>query len=235
MDRLIKEKLTLIYEYNKKSPLFIHAADNEISKNNLQIAQNILEDGLKIYPDYPTAFILLGKILMLKGEFRQAEEAFTKGTGLINSNPTLKYYLDDMKKIQSDNIHFTPSRRASFASDELNTLLGKNTISSEHNIPGEIKSPQSKIAEFEDQLDYIANKISKAKIIIDDNRPIPEKLNGTLNGDTEIVSETMAMIYLSQKKINEAIDIYEKLKIKFPSRKSDYQNRIDEIKSKIAL
>jgi len=235
VDKLLKEKLALIFEYNKKSPLFIYAADIEISKNNLQGAKQLIEEGLKIFPDYPTALILLGKVLMLRGEMKEAENVFSRVAQLINNKSTLDHYLKEIDNQRADNVHFTPSRRASFASDELNKLLGKNTGDKENIIPEVNDNFYPEVREFEDNLDDLAKKISAVKIIIDDNKPIPEKINSALNEDNEIISETMAMIYLSQKKMNEAIDIYEKLKIKYPSNVQDYQKRIDDIRKKISL
>jgi tetratricopeptide (TPR) repeat protein len=225
---LLKEKLALIYEYNKKSLMFIRAADIQISNNNLQIALDILSDGLKLYPDYPTAYLLLGKILVLQGEYTKAEKAFTKGAEILNNKSTLDYYINDMEKLRSGDSHFTVSRRVSFASDELNELIDENNVNIDEFISG--SKPKNKNREFEDRLDDLAKEISGIKIIVDENLPVSEKPAGTIYQDQEIVTETMANIYLSQRKFREAVNIFEKLKIKLPSRNDYFQKKIDEVK-----
>jgi tetratricopeptide (TPR) repeat protein len=208
--------------------MFIHAADIQISNNNLQIALDILSDGLKLYPDYPTAYLLLGKILVLQGEYTKAEKAFTKGAEILNNKSTLDYYINDMEKLRSGDSHFSVSRRVSFASDELNELIEENNVNIDEFISG--SKPKNKNREFEDRLDDLAKEISGIKIVVDDNLPVSEKPASTKYQDQEIVTETMANIYLSQRKFREAVNIFEKLKIKLPSRNDYFQKKIDEVK-----
>jgi hypothetical protein len=51
----------------------------------------------------------------------------------------------------------------------------------------------------------------------------------------EIITETMANIYLAQRKLKEAINIFEKLKVKFPQRTEDFEKKIEEIKIQMNL
>jgi len=234
---LLKEKLALIYEYNKKSPLFVRAADHQISNNNLQIAIEILIHGLKLYPAYPTAYLLLGKILLLQGEYKKAEKAFTKGSELLKSKSTLDYYINDMEKLRTGISHFTASRRVSFASDELNVLIEENNVNIDEFIS--VDKPENLIKDnkenqFEDRLDDLAKEISGAKIVVDDSKPMPEKLVNANYRDQEIITETMANIYLAQRKFKEALNIFEKLKIRFPHKNNDFQRKITEINSQMS-
>ena len=51
------QKVSLIYEYNNKSPLFARVAVNEIEKNNIDEAIRILTDGLNNHPDFSVALL----------------------------------------------------------------------------------------------------------------------------------------------------------------------------------
>jgi tetratricopeptide (TPR) repeat protein len=235
---LLKEKLALIYEYNRKSPLFVQAADLQLSYKNLHIALDILSEGLKIYPDYPTAYFLLGKILVLQGEYKKAEKAFIKGSELLNNKSTLNYYINEMETLRTADSHFTASRRVSFASDELTEMIEENNVDIDKIISDDRhkdKNFVNKNAEFEDRLDDIAKEISSVKIIVDDDKPIPNSLTTDNFSDMEIITETMANIYLAQRKLKEAINIFERLKIKFPQRTEDFQKKIEEIKIQMNL
>ena len=233
---LLKEKLALIYEYNKKSPLFVRAADLQISNNNLQIALDILSEGLKIYPDYPTAYLLLGKVLIKEGEYNKAEKAFIKGAELLQNKSTLNYYINEMEKLRSEHSDISASRRVSFASEELNELMKENRVDIDEIISDrktKNRNSKNKKPEFEDHLDDLAKQISRAKINVNDNKPVTEESAFTKQKNEEIVTETMANIYLLQGKFNEAINVYEKLIVKFPKRKDYFQKKINEIKNQM--
>lgn len=95
------EKVNLIYEYNKQSPLFVRVANNEIDKNNFEKALEILNEGIAKYPDYPIAHIMLGKTLNLLGKYKEALDAFFKASELLNSPGTFEHYrceVDNLKK-----------------------------------------------------------------------------------------------------------------------------------------
>ncbi|MGE5353353.1 MAG: tetratricopeptide repeat protein [Acidobacteriota bacterium] len=227
---LFEEKLALIYEYNRKSPLFVRAAGIEIEKNNLHKAVSILQDGLAEYPNYPTAYILLGKAQMMLGNFDEAEEAFKKGSGLIHSKETLYYYTGELEKRRRKNSNME-SRRVSFLdADPENTTKGKPEKSE---IPQEdpINPPT-----IEERLDDLAKEISSAKISLNINpeEKMPEAKGKTPEpAESAIASETLAKIYLSQGKFSEALAIYKILLKKSPEKKDAYQAKIEEIEQQL--
>ena len=65
--QIFREKVKLIYEYNKESPLFVRAAYFEIQNNNFDDAIFILRQGLKLYPENPVAIFLLARANALMG------------------------------------------------------------------------------------------------------------------------------------------------------------------------
>ncbi|MCX6149181.1 MAG: tetratricopeptide repeat protein [Ignavibacteriales bacterium] len=237
---MLDEKVALIYEYNKNSALFTRAADLEIKKNNLETALEILIDGIKKFPAYPTAYLLLGKVLELQGEYEQAEKAFVKGADLLKCKSTLNFYINEMENQRSVDSHFSVSRRVSFLNDDIKNLFTEKEIASSVITP--VNKSLNDFEELEkdienirldDRLDDLARKINSAKIIIDDKHPFPERNDEKKSGGQEIISETIAKIYSSQGKFKEAINVFEKLKLKFPYRKQEFQIQIDEIKNQV--
>lgn len=240
---LFEEKLALIYEYNRKSPLFVRAAGIEIEKNNLHKAVSILSGGLAEFPNYPTAYILLGKAQMLLSNYDDAEEAFKKGADLIRSKESLYYYIGELEKRRRKNSNLTESRRVSFFNEDVPDT-SETKAEESHNSP--IKgSPENadedssaNISSIDERLDDLAKEISSARISLNIN---PEELMPETGSEEEtpeqaesaIASETLAKIYLSQGKFSEALAIYKILLRKSPDRKEIYQSKIDEIEQQL--
>ena len=97
---IFNEKVSLIFEYDKSSPLFVRQANTEINNNNLDRAIEILTDGIKLYPDYPTAYILYFKALSLAGEYDKALSQIKIAGDLLHSRRTLEYYLKENENMK---------------------------------------------------------------------------------------------------------------------------------------
>ncbi len=197
------DKVNLIYEYNKRSPLFVRVANIEIEKNNAARAEEILNDGLSIYPDYPTAHILLGKALMLLGKYKEALDSFRKGSELISSHGVYEYYMQEVETLKKQRVLFESSHQPAFFGEE--KPQKNNSISLE-----------KELSSFDSMTD------SKAE-------PSSSKPGG---GDS-IVSETLANIYINQGEFREALTIYERLLTKNPQKKDYYQMKIEKLKSEL--
>lgn len=232
---LFEEKLALIYEYNRKSPLFVRAAGLEIEKSNFHKAVGILQDGLAEYPNYSTAYILLGKAKMMLGNYEEAEEAFKKGSGLIHSKETLYYYVSELEKRRRKSSNLE-SRRVSFLDEDAENPLEGRTEKS--NTP-KSNTPQEDAVNpptIEERLDDLAKEISSAKISLNVNpeETVPEaKKQNPEPTESAIASETLAKIYLSQGKFTEALAIYKILIRKSPEKKDAYQAKIEEIEQQL--
>jgi tetratricopeptide (TPR) repeat protein len=239
---LLREKLALIYEYNEDSPLFLRAAEYQLEKSNPEKAIQIITEGIKKFPLYPTAYLALGKVLLLIRNYDGAEKAFIKGSNLINDHQTLGYYLNELEKQRAVEGYFAKSRRTSFLSDELSEILdGETEKPALHKniIPAKIEIDETSES-FENKLDDLAKQISTAKI----NVPLDslqdlnveknvEEISEEGNIQHDYVSETIAKIYLSQGKFREAVETYKKLIIRYPERKNEFENIIREIREQV--
>ena len=112
-----KDKVNLIYEYNRQSPLFVRVANEEIEKNNVERAVEILNDGLAIYPNYPVAHILIGKALMLQGKYKESLDSFRRGSDLVNSHKVYDHYLNEVENIKKQRALFETARKPGFITD----------------------------------------------------------------------------------------------------------------------
>ena len=228
---LYKNKIRLVYEYNRNSPLFVRIANWELESNNHKAAIEILEKGLRDNPDFPTPYFILGKAYSKLNEFGKALKCFKKGSDLIHSKETYLYYSRELNSLR--NLKTPPELRSYDMPDE-------KKEKSQEEIPKQVtsqdfhsKEESSKSTSIEDNLDKLADKISQAKIpVISENNPAKQYGSETPQ-ETMIVSETLAKIYLAQGEIQEAITVYEKLCKKYPAKENYFSQKISELKSKL--
>ncbi len=218
--QIFNQKVSLIYEYNKNSPLFVRIASNQIEDNNPDKAIEIIEEGLKKYPEYPVAYFLLGKAYTIKGLYSQALKYVKRGSELIHSPKTYDYYLREIEAIKKQRSFFKPARW-------------------ENDIKGE-EVPDSSLKEIEDSLKTlppITESIKKLNEELMEARETIQKAKESTAPSAKsftdgnlIVSETLAKIYISQGEYQEAIAVFEKLMKKNPDKKDYYEIKIEEIK-----
>lgn len=199
------EKVNLVYEYNKQSPLFVRVANSEIEKNNPERAVEILNEGLSIYQNYPVPHFLLGRALMMLGKFKEAIDSFRKGSDLINSPKVYEYYLQEVENMKKQRIFFKRSDNPGFVEDDKSK-----------------KPVQEKNVNLEDELSSFDS--------MDEEKFKPSSLK---SGSDSIVSETLANIYITQGEFREALSIYGKLLNKNPQKKDYYLQKISEIKAEL--
>jgi len=201
----------------KNSPsFFLRTADLEMKNKNYTNAVEILNEGLKIYPDHPVAYILLGKAFTLQHNYDLAEKSFKKGSELIRSEKTYNFYMNELNFVKSK------MQQPDQLKDEV-SLESKNqeTITTE-------------ITAIEDRLDQLAKMISEAKIPRPTGKSRGYEPFFGLPEKGRIVSETLAKIYLAQGELDEAVKVYERLIKKNPENTDYYSRRINEIRALVS-
>ena len=223
-NEIFNDKISLIYEYNKKSPLFARAANTEIEKNNIDKAIEILNDGLKNYPKFAVAHFVLGKALTLKGDYNLALESIRTGSDLIKSESTYEYYVEEIENMKKQRTLFSTSRRDAFSIEE---ELRDEELFDE-------RAEETKDFPEDDEIEKLAKEISTAKIPEAGGEIEPEDFDlSDFNEDGMIISETLAKIYSAQGEYKEAISVYDKLKTITPERANFYNEQIAELQKKL--
>lgn len=224
---IFNDKVSLIYEYDKQSPLFVRMANTEIENNNVEEAIEILNGGLKNYPQYPTAHLLLGKAYTLVGNYSLALKSFKAGSDFIHSKKTYEYYLKEIESIKKQRSLFEFSRKNIFMDAEAEEAKKDEPDLFEQ--PAEKNIDESLPESVDERLGQIAMEISSAKFADYTGK---EKEEQSLLGSpfkTIIVSDTLAKIYVAQGEIKEAIEVYKKLLNKNPDKSDYYNKRIEEL------
>lgn len=213
---IFNEKVSLIYEYNKQTPLFVRMANIHLEKNNPQEALIILNAGLIHYPDHPVAIFLIAKAHTLLGNYSQAIKFLKKGSELIHSPKTYEFYLREIEAIKKQKIFYDVDKTSEKKSTQ--PVAEKDLTS----------------VFLTDKVKKIAEELKEAEevLINSDNENI-ENTAFNLIDDSLILSETLAKIYVNQREYQEAIRIYEKLKLKIPEKSHYFDSKIDELKLKL--
>ncbi len=232
LSEIFNNKVSLIYEYNKRSPLFVRMANSEIENNNTEKAIEILSNGIKIFPKYAASYLVLGRAYTLMGRYSLALKNFKIGSDLIYSPDTYQFYLKELENIKKQRSLFEGSTRNIFMSgDETQESEGESNLFEEGENRPLKQDDQSGV---DDRLGQLAREISHAKIPESSNAEIKETkpLEGFAS-ENLIVSETLAKIYIAQGELKEAIKVFRKLVIKYPDKKEYYLKRISELETEL--
>jgi len=232
-NKIFNKKVSLIYEYNHNSPLFVKMANSQIEKNNVDEAVEILRTGLKTYPEHPVAHLLLGKTFAMIGNYGKALEYFKMGSDIIQSDETYNYYVSELEKIKKQRSLFEASKGNSFLNSSKNLQKAPN-VPELFNTKSETKQEKELAVSIDERLAQLAEQISKVKLSASKGSTTTHTdFKDILSQDSMIVSETLAKIYVAQNEYDEAIKVYEKLIKKEPSRYKNYTEKIKEIRSRL--
>lgn len=238
------DKFSLIYNFNNSSPLFANVALNELEKNNIDRALEMLENGLQIHPEYPAGLIIYSKALAKLGEYDNAVDLLTKACEIIDSAETYDYYIKEFEKYKSTASGYSSTKRATFIPDDLEAPEENEEIVDLIRDVEETDPGPEIIPEIEDNLEELAKELFSAQMpppepellqeeIINFDE-IPEEPEEEQKEEREIVSETLAGIYFAQGNLDEALRIYQKLIEYQPEKTQFFKKRIAEIKEMIA-
>lgn len=225
MTKELIDKVLLIYEFEPNSPLFAAVANYYLEQKEIKKALEILKQGLELYPGYPTGHIVMGKVLLVNGDYEKAKEHFITAGKILNSSDTLKYYNTKIENIISNNQKFAESINNNFENDDL--------FSSGYDIEESTDLPTEK--SVDDNLEQIALELQNAKIppVTSSDEEELEEININFS-NKELISEPLASIYFAQGNFKEAIEMYGKLIAVNPEKEIMYREKITEIKSIMA-
>lgn len=100
---------------NPQSPLFARLADLYIGKEQSAEVMKLLEEGIKLYPEYYAGYIVLGKAHLALKEYSKAQNAFEKAISLSPFNQTAAKLLlsvpnkPDESTRTTDETYFSPT------------------------------------------------------------------------------------------------------------------------------
>ncbi len=122
----------------------------------------------------------------------------------------------------------------SFSFNEWLTLSPKKEIIRDENHKKELKTPslikKNKNKSLDKQVNLIESFIAKKpKIKTDKNQEIKDIAVGSVEENTHLMTETLAKVYLEQKKYDKAKQAFSILSLKYPEKSSFFADKIKSI------
>lgn len=233
------QKLEEKIRANPLTPEFVKLANYYIANNNINEAIELLHAGIKFYPDYITAKLLLGKAYLANRYFFDAKKLFEQ---ICNENPDLNIahkYLD----ISNDMVKNEVSRR--HEEDIVPKLEFKAPVFNDYDFNYNL-FPSYEIDEFiSDKVNVKeaeeSNEYSEFKKVFESPhyfqkvsaKPKYEKKRLKNKFEVKIITETLADIFAKQGNYFDAMEAYAHLlKIK-PERKEILESKISEVEVQI--
>lgn len=123
-----------------------------------------------------------------------------------------------------------PAERYTFA-DWLDYVSERQTIKDEE-VQQDRHAQQNKLIDrfLEEPVERITPSVSSRPISQSEAKAIEER---SVSENDDILTETLASIYLKQKKFDKAINIFKKLSLKYPEKSSYFASRIDDIQRQV--
>lgn len=200
---------------NSNTPMFARFADVLGKKGLINDAIRICEFGIKRNKFYSTAYIVLAKLYLMKGEKELALKNLNKAKNLSPFCPAVKLMIE---KIQKNN-KITVGNKKDLKKTQTETL-------------SDSKSSQSDSTSNE--IEAIIEKLNKAESLIIKADPNFDKFYEQPKVNVEIITETMYHVYVNQGHFREAYKVLLKLMDKYPNRLPYYQNQLEWLRKHLS-
>jgi len=224
---------------NPLTPEFVKLANYYLINGSITEAIDLLQAGLKFYPHYTTAQLLLGKAYLSNRYFIDAKKLFEK---LLTENPEMaiaQKYLDIATDLTKNEV----SRR--LEEDIIPKLEFKAPVYNDYDFnynlfPSyeieELSGDRLDLKEIEESNDYADfRKIFETPHFFkkDNGKPSYEKKRLKNKFEVKIITETLADIFAKQGNYFDAMEAYTYLlKIK-PERTEVLESKISEVEIQI--
>jgi len=206
---------------------FLNMIEDTVPVNRQMIGE--VYELIDIFPYFQSAHLLL-----LKGLQNNADVKFEnqlRNSAIHIADREVLYYLLKTKtsaEVEQDESNQDPGFSVPDRSDLLELDLDENQE------PVDLEEKNSKKHMQSDLIDkfIIANpriEPNKGKV----NLPVEDISKPFVEEEGGFVTETLARIYVNQGYYSKAIDIYEKLSLKFPEKSSYFASQIEKVKEYI--
>lgn len=225
-DTRAENRISLLYELDIHSPIFARIASSEIEKGNLENAKEILQTGILHHPNYATAHFLIAKVHAKLGNAGEAKYSLNIANEILGNDQS---FLEYSKIIDDESISYfdeSEDRGSAFLPEDYNELNDDPFTS---NFDNESSNENDEVL---DELESLAHELENAKMppVNDDEMNFGKFDIDDEIENNDIITETMANIYVEQRRFSEAISIYEKLIEKQPEKETYFKIRIEEIR-----
>jgi tetratricopeptide (TPR) repeat protein len=210
----LEEKLSA----NPRSPVFARLASYYLKEGLVQKAVEVCLNGLKSYPHYATAHLVLGQCYESLGRNIEAMLEYRRALKAVPDNPRLQTLLRNAEQREQDAFK-------AFAEERVQKLKGRrDTMTFE-------QYEKDETPEKESTIDFLLRRLQAAQTATQDRIPVERSAPSEEREVTpvKIVTATLAEIYANQGEYKEAIGAYRKLLEQRPTDAQRYEKRIAQL------
>ena len=240
------------------SPLFARLAARHITDNRPALALKLCLQGMRLYPEYPTALLLIAKAQVMLRQYSDARETLNELLRSLPGCPAAVQLLDRMTELELEYPPYTASGGNFVAGFDLQrggASDGERKWSHQEDIlpscgapkhDGEEPLPEPQAVEQEPaaptgfDLAALAARLESARIpALPDDEDVmegaaeEEPLQDAVDLGARPVTETLIDIYEQQGRYREAIDAWHRLAERHPDRVDEFEARIRELENKL--
>lgn len=237
------------------SSIDLRSAASQLERGDYDAARASLESLILIDRSHAAAHALLAKIAEVQTRWSDAivhwQHAYainpmSTEIALSFEAATLRMLLPNSARVSERNMRFVPPIEAiepeteASGAEEKDELLdelaarAEKIVEKESPVTTSVENenvPDASVPAEEDDLNRLIDELDAARIVPDPDIDLisDEDLSVEIE---DVVSETLAKIYASQKYFQEAGDTYRKLAVQYPARRSEFLAKADEMASR---
>lgn len=205
---------------NARSPSFARLAFCHLKEGHHQTAVDICLDGLKHFPDYATAHLVLGQCYEAMGRHIEAMLEYRRVLKNLPDNRAVQRMLEKSEQREQEAFRTFSENRSQ------KNKSSRETITFEKYEDDEGADRKESTAEFLlNRLRYVKKSVPAETR----ERPSSEEPPSQTVSPSKIVTATLAEIYASQGEYKEAIEAYKKLVHQRPIEAERYTQRIAQL------
>ncbi|MEK9136648.1 MAG: tetratricopeptide repeat protein [Bacteroidota bacterium] len=204
---------------NAKSPSFARLASYHLKEGQIQKAVDLCLEGLKLYPNYGTAHLVLGRCYEAMGRNIEAMLEYRRALKAMPDNPIVQGLLKHVEQREQEAFKAFSEESAHKLKERKNTLTFEKFVE-------EGTEKKESTAEF--LLKRLQEVKKTAPSAVAEGQP-EEAAHAQGVAPSKIVTATLAEIYATQGEYKEAIDAYRKLVSQRPIEAERYAKRIVQL------
>lgn len=238
--------------------MFARLAARHIADNRPALALKLCLQGMRQYPEYHTALLLIAKSQVMLRQYSDARETLHELLRSLPGCPSAIQLLERMTELELEYPPYTASGGNFVASFDIrrgdttdsdrkwshqeNILPGFEAPKHDDEVPLSEPEPEEQVAPTATGLDFaaLARRLESARIptlpedesVMEgavEHEPPPE----TVDLGARPVTETLISIYEQQGRYREAIDAWHRLAERHPDRREEFEARIRALESKL--
>ncbi len=208
---------------NPKSPTFARLASYYLMEGNAQKAADVCVAGLRFFPNYATARLILGRAYEALGRTVEAMIEYRKVHRAVPENEAVGALLKNVEQREQEAFKAFAEERANKLRERRNTLTIEAYAHQEQS--------NERTGEFLLHRLHESRRIAPVQPVVP--RRVEEEPASVEHNTPKIVTATLAEIYANQGEFREAIDAYKKLRVQHPDSAERFDKRIHELEGKL--